>query len=264
MPTAITAVILTFNEAPNIARTLSRLPFAADIVVVDSGSTDATRDLASRDPRVRFFERPFTTHAEQWNFALHETAIASEWVLALDADFVLSDAAAAELTAFEPGEGVDGYWASFDYCINGQPLRGAAYPPVVVLYRRPRARYRQDGHTQRVHVDGRLGTLTARIHHDDRKPLSHWLASQSRYMRLEVEKLVSTPVSALSTVDRVRTLIVVMPVAMFLYCYVLRGGMLDGLAGLYYALQRGAAELILSMYLVEERLAALAAGSRAP
>lgn len=254
MAIPITVVILTFNEAPNIARTLSRLAWAAEIVVVDSGSSDDTVALAARDPRVRTFTRPFTTHAEQWTFAVHETGIATEWVLALDADFVLSDQVIAELAALAPPAHVNGYWASFDYCIGGKALRGAAYPPVVVLYRRAHARYHQDGHTQRVRVDGALGHLAGRIRHDDRKPLAHWLAAQSRYMRLEVPKLTGTPASALGRVDRLRRLIVVMPPAMFLYCYVVRGGVFDGLAGLHYALQRAAAELILSMYLVEARL----------
>lgn len=256
MPTPITAVILTHNEAPNIARTLSRLSFAAAIVVVDSGSTDGTQALAAAHPRVRVVERTFTTHAEQWNFAIHETGITDEWVLALDADFVLTDEAAAELAAFAATDGYDGYWASFQYCVEGRALRGAAYPPVVVLYRRALARYRQDGHTQRVAVEGRLGRLRGLIQHDDRKPLAHWLASQSRYMQLEVEKLTHAAPGSLAAIDRLRTAVVVMPPAMFIYCYLIRGGILDGRAGLYYALQRAAAELILSLYLVARRLRA--------
>lgn len=260
MPIPLSAVLLTFNEAPNIARTLARLSFVSDIVIVDSGSTDGTRALATRDARVRFFERPFTTHAEQWNFALHETGITSDWVLALDADFVLSDEAVAEISAITPSPDIAGYWASFQYCIDGQPLRGAAYPPVVVLYRRARARYRQDGHTQRVQIDGTVGHLSGRIWHDDRKPLSHWIASQARYMRLEVEKLTRAEAGSLSAVDRLRQAIVIMPPAMFVYCYLLRGGILDGKRGLYYALQRSAAELILSLYLMAHRIEAARGG----
>lgn len=254
MAPSITAVILTCNEAPNIARTLSRLTWATELVVVDSGSTDETREIALRHPRVRVVQRPFTTHAEQWNFAIHDTGITTEWVLALDADFVLSDDAVAEISTLDPPAGIDGYWASFQYCIDGRPLRGAAYPPVVVLFRRAKATYRQDGHTQRVQIDGQVGSLKGVIRHDDRKPLSHWLASQSRYMRLEVDKLASADAGSLGAIDRLRQAIIVMPPLMFLYCYLLRGGILDGKAGLYYALQRSAAELVLSLYLLERRL----------
>ena len=250
--TGITGLVLTFNEAPNIARTLARLAWLPEIVVVDSHSTDDTCSIAASFPNVRVFERAFTTHAEQWNFGLEATGITSEWVLALDADFVLTDAVSQEIQALKPAADVAGYWASFTYCIDGAPLRGAAYPPVVVLYRRSRGRYAQDGHTQRVQVSGRVASLSHRILHDDRKPLTHWLASQARYMQLEAEKL--TTASSLGLVDRVRQWIVIAPPAMFLYCYLVRGGILDGRAGLFYALQRATSEAILSLFLVWRRM----------
>jgi glycosyltransferase involved in cell wall biosynthesis len=247
-------VILTFNESANIARTLSGVAWAREIVVVDSGSTDDTREIAARHPGVRVVQRPFTSHADQWNFAVHETNIASEWVLALDADFQITGDLAAEIESLAPPRQVNGYWASFEYCIDGVPLRGAAYPPVAVLYRRAHARYDQDGHTQRVRIIGEVGTLTHRILHDDRKPLAHWLAAQIRYMQLESEKLLRSRTADLGWIDRVRLTLVVMPPAMFLYCYLLRGGVLDGTRGLFYATQRAAAEAILSLYLIERRL----------
>lgn len=251
----ITPLILTFNEAPNIGRTLDRLSWASDIVIVDSMSTDDTRATAARYPPVRVFERPFTTHAEQWNFGLEQTGIKTEWVLALDADFVLTDAFVAELTALSPPAEVSGYRASFTYCIDGEPLRSAVYPPVTVLYRRARSKYVQDGHTQRVDVDGPVKELASRIMHDDRKPLSRWIASQVKYMRLEADKLMAAPRSSLGLVDRVRRWVVLAPPLMFLHCLFVRGGILDGRAGLFYALQRATAEAILSLNLAERMLA---------
>jgi hypothetical protein len=200
------------------------------------------------------FQRAFTTHAEQWNFGLEQTGITTEWVLALDADFVLTDDLIAELKALSPSVAVSGYRASFTYCIEGRPLRGAVYPPVTVLYRRAGATYVQDGHTQRVRIDGLVLPLSARINHDDRKPLAHWIASQVRYMKLEAEKLAAAPSTSLAPVDRLRRWIVVMPPLMFVHCLFVRGGILDGRAGLFYALQRAAAELILSLTLAERRL----------
>lgn len=249
----ITGLVLTRDEAPNIARVLEKLAWLPAVVVVDSESTDATREIAAGFPNVRVVTRPFTTHAEQWNYGLEQTGILSDWVLALDADFVLSDALIREIQALAPDAATAGYWASFEYCIDGRALRGAAYPPVAVLYRRTRARYEQDGHTQRVQLDGTVGTLSATIAHDDRKPLTHWLASQSRYMALEAEKL-TRPGARIGVLDRIRKLIVIAPPAMFLYCYVVRGGILDGKAGLFYALQRAVAEGILSLFLVRRLL----------
>jgi glycosyltransferase involved in cell wall biosynthesis len=250
----ITPLILTYNEAPNIARTLERLSWAREVVVVDSCSSDRTRDIAASFANVRVVERAFTTHAEQWNFGLRDTGITDDWVLALDADFVLTDEVTREIGALRPAADVGGYRASFTYCINGTPLRSGVYPPVTVLYRRAAAEYLQDGHTQRVRVTGAVVPMSARILHDDRKPLSHWIASQVRYMRLEADKLDATPSSALGAGDRLRKWIVVAPPLMFGLCLFGRGGILDGWPGLYYALQRSAAELILSLSLVERRL----------
>jgi glycosyltransferase involved in cell wall biosynthesis len=250
----ITGLVLTFNEAPNIARTLGKLAWLPRIIVVDSCSTDDTVRIAEGFANVRVVRRAFTTHAEQWNYGLEQTGITSEWVLALDADYVLTEALIAEIRALEPPPAVSGFEASFDYCIEGRPLRGAAYTPVTVLYRRSRGRYAQDGHTQRVRLDGGVQRLTARIHHDDRKSLSHWLGAQARYMALEADKLGSANGAALGLPDRLRQWIVIAPPAMFFYCYILRGGMLDGKAGLFYALQRAASELILSLYLVRRAM----------
>ena len=131
----------------------------------------------------------FDRHQNQWNFALKETGISSEWVLAIDADYVLTPELVEEMKSLQPPTGVNGYQASFIYCVHGKPLRGSAYPPVTVLYRHKRATYQQDGHTQRVLIDGDVRELHSPILHDDRKPLTHWLKSQNRYMRLEIRHL---------------------------------------------------------------------------
>jgi len=250
----ITPILLTYNEAPNIGRTLNKLGWACDIVVVDSFSQDETLEIIARFPHVRVFQRAFDTHAAQWNFALQQTDISTDWVLALDADYILSDALIDEIGQLTPSESTAGYEVSFTYCINGTPLRGAAYPPVTVLYRRAAALYHQDGHTQRVAVRGNQEKLHAPIFHDDRKPLSHWVQSQMRYMRLEAEKLSSSDYSNLGWSDRLRRLRVVAPFVMLFYCLFIKGAMLDGKAGIYYAFQRMFAELLLSLFLIEKDL----------
>jgi len=250
----ITPVILTLNEAHNIGRTLSKLSWARDIVVVDSFSQDETLDILAQFPKVRVFRRTFDNHAGQWNFALTETGIATDWVLALDADYILSDKLVDELGRLEPSERTSGYEAAFVYCINGKPLRGAAYPPVTVLYRRSSAVYQQDGHTQRIAVRGTVEKLCSPINHDDRKSLSHWVQSQIRYMRLEADKLYTSKRDKLGWADRLRLLRVVAPFVMLFYCLFIKGALLDGKAGVYYTFQRTFAELLLSLLLIEKDL----------
>lgn len=250
----ITPVILTFNEAPNIARTLSKLSWARDIVVLDSFSQDETLNIVKQFPQVRVFQRIFDNHASQWNFALTETGIATEWVLALDADYVLSDDLANELERLVPVSTIAGYEVSFIYCIKGKPLRGAAYPPVTALYRRDAATYLQDGHTQRIAVQGSVAKLQSPMYHDDRKPLPHWVQSQIRYMKLEAEKLSSCDHKNLGRADRLRLLRVVAPFVMLIYCLFVKGAAFDGRAGIYYAFQRMFAEMLLSLFLLEKDL----------
>ena len=129
----ITPVILTYNEENNIARTLDRLRWARDVVVVDSFSTDKTVSLIKSFPGVRLFQRAFDSHAQQWNYAVKETSVATEWILALDADYYLTDEFIREVSQLTPTFEIDGYTAAFRYCILGHPLRGSLYPPVTVF-----------------------------------------------------------------------------------------------------------------------------------
>ncbi len=250
----ITPLILTYNEAPNIGRTLERLNWARDIVVIDSFSSDETVEIASRFPQVRVLQRMFDTHRSQWSFGLMETGIKSDWVLALDADYVLTPELVEELSALQPQPMTQGYRAGFVYCIKGRPIRGSAYPPVIALYRRANANYIQDGHTQRIKLSGEVRDLRSPILHDDRKPLAHWIEAQSRYMKLEAEKLSQCDSGQLVWADRLRKARVVAPFAVFFYCMFFKGAILDGRTGLYYACQRAFSELLLSLYLSENDL----------
>lgn len=250
----ITPVVLTFNEAPNIGRTLAMLDWARDIVVVDSFSTDETLDIVKRCGSARVLRRVFDVQSAQWNYAVKETGIRTEWVLALDADYVLSAELVAELKGLSPPAHLAAFRTDFRYCIYGRPLRGSVYPPVITLFRHRLASYEQDGHTQRVRIDGAVGRLNSVVYHDDRKTLAQWFASQSRYMELEAEKLINAPTARLSLADRLRLKIVVAPFVMLFYCAFVKGNILDGRAGLYYMLQRTTAELLLSLHLLSRRL----------
>src|SRR5262245_55419490 len=98
----ITPVLLTCNEEQNIARTLSHLAWAKDIVVVDSGSTDRTLGILANFSNVRVFNRNFDSHADQWRYAVEETQIATDWILRLDADYQVGDTLVAEIAALDP------------------------------------------------------------------------------------------------------------------------------------------------------------------
>ena len=251
----ITPVVLTYNEEPNIARTLEQLRWARRVIVLDSFSSDATLEIARRFENVRVIQNRFVDFATQWNFILDHAAIESEWVLALDADYVLSDELVAELAALQPEPDVGGYRCAFQYCIQGKALRGSLYPPNTLLFRHRLGRYIQDGHAYRLTLaGGRVVPLRSKIKHDDRKSLARWLISQEHYARDEADKLRATPLRKLSWPDRIRRVPFAAPAIVPWYCLLIQRSALDGVYGLAYVAQRTVAELILSLMLVEDHV----------
>ncbi|BAZ39810.1 glycosyltransferase [Calothrix sp. NIES-4101] len=245
----ITPLILTYNEAPNISRTLEQLTWAKRIVVIDSYSTDDTLDILRSYPQVEIFKREFDTHTLQWNYGLE--IVKSEWVLSLDADYVLSKELIEEIKCISPQTDIDGYFIRFEYCIFGKPLRGTILPPRQALFRKSKSIYIDDGHTQLLEVRGKQDILKNSIYHDDRKPLSRWLWAQDRYMLIEIKKILETPTQELSLGDKIRKQKYIAPLIIFFYCLILKGGIWDGKAGWYYAYQRMLAEILLSIRLIE-------------
>lgn len=245
----VTPVILTRDEEANVGRTLEGLAWADDVVIVDSGSTDGTERIARAFPRVRWFVRPFDTHAQQWEFAIHRTGIKTDYVLALDADYGVTSSFVAEIEeGFLAAEYAGGV-AGFEYRVNGRPLMGSVYPPKVVVFRTDRVHVSQPGHTQEIRVDGPTYTFAARLVHDDRKPLERFVTSQLAYTRLEAARLSTTTDSRWQ--DRLRRL-GLMPVIAGLAAYVRGGGPFNGRAARRYAYERVLFESLLALRLDRE------------
>jgi glycosyltransferase involved in cell wall biosynthesis len=249
----ITPLIITYNEAPNIARTLDKLQWAKRIVVIDSFSTDETLAILNQYPQIEIYQRPFKSFADQCNFGIEQ--VDSEWILSLDADYVLDNTLEETLQNLDLQADITvAYQTKFKYAIFGKPLRGTLYPPRKVLYAKNKAHYENDGHGHKIAIEGQVGQLEGYIYHDDRKSFSHWLASQDRYMKQEIAKLNKTPLSNLGFNDRIRMMIIPAPFFVLFYCLILKGGILDGWHGWYYAFQRMIAEMIFSIRLIESKL----------
>ena len=240
----ITPLILTRDEEANIGRTLGQLAWAREVVVVDSFSIDRTAEIARSFPNVRVVQRIFDTHARQWAYGA--SLVTTEWMLTMDADYFVPAAFASELETLVPAENVAAYQATFVYAIGGRPLRASLYPPRPVLLRRDRFEFWQDGHTQRVRVNGPLAVLRTPIVHDDRKSLRRFVQRQRVYMRQEAAKLRAASFASLNTLGRVRKLRVIAPFAALVYTLLIKRTILDGRAGLHYAFERFLAEGILS------------------
>ncbi len=248
----VTPLILTFNEAPNIERTLAKLSWAQRIIVVDSHSTDETLDILGRHPAVEVHFRAFDSFADQCNYGLSK--VRTEWVLSLDADYVLADALVEEIRMLSPSMTLAGYRVSFVTCVLGHALKWGLYPERTVLYRKCLASYRSDGHAHRVQVGGPTGHLNSCILHDDRKSFYRWLSSQDKYALDEAKKLEAMPFGVMPLQDQLRSLLIPAPLIVLVYTLFVRGMIFQGLPGWYYVFQRVVAEALLSLRLIERKL----------
>jgi glycosyltransferase involved in cell wall biosynthesis len=248
----ITPLLITYNEAANIGRTLDKLRWAKRIVVIDSGSTDESLAIMKTCAQVEVIEHAFVDFASQCNFGLNQ--ITTRWVLSLDADYQLSDTLIEELASLQPSDGVFGYRARFVYRVHGHPLRGTLYPPRTVLYRKDRGQYRQEGHGHRVSGTGQVLPLRGVIYHDDRKPLARWAESQRRYAREEAEYLLAREPRSLGRTDRLRRMGWPAPLGVLPYTLLLKGCLFDGWPGWYYGFQRLAAETLIALEINDRRL----------
>jgi glycosyltransferase involved in cell wall biosynthesis len=246
-----TAMVITYNEGPNLRRCLDRLRWVPRILIIDSGSTDETLDVARQYSQVDIVERPFDDFATQCNFGL--ARIETRWVLSLDADYQLSEALVAEISALREDD-VAGYSAAFVYRMYGRPLRGSLYPPRVVLYRKDGAAYCNEGHAHRVMIAGRAATLCGKILLDDRKPLARWFASQQHYARREADYLLAASRAGLGRADRLRLIGWPAPILVFFYTMIVKRCALDGWAGWLYVLQRTFSEVALALEIVDRRV----------
>ena len=249
----ITPLIITYNEATNIRRTIGKLLWARRIVVVDSGSTDETIDILRTFSQVEVINHSFVDFASQCNFGISH--VLTPWVLSLDADYELSDELVAELQSLTPAATTSGYRAKFIYRIYGRPLRGTLYPSRIVLYRKDQAIYRNEGHGHRVSVSSAILPFAGPIYHDDRKSLARWLGSQQRYASQEAEFLLSSDRATLGRTGRIRLAAWPAPLAVFVYTLFVKGCLFDGWPGWFYVLQRVLAETIIALEIIDRRLA---------
>ena len=246
----VTPFVLTLDEEPNIARALDGLRWAPRVLVIDSGSTDGTLEIARGYPNVEVRTRVFDSFAGQSNHAL--ACVATVWAMALDADYILPPGLVAEIAALPVDPAENGFEVGFRYVVLGRALRGSLYPPRTILFRARAGVFEQDGHAHRVRVPEPVGRLRTPVDHDDRKSLGRWLRNQAEYAEHEAEKLSAMPFRELGWADRLRWTLLGPP-AVAAHCLFARGLVLDGRAGLYYAAQRAVAESILSLRLLETR-----------
>jgi glycosyltransferase involved in cell wall biosynthesis len=227
---SLSIAIVTLNEEANLRRTLESVKWADEIVVVDSGSTDRTCEIA-REYGAKVVREPWRGYAAQKNFAVEHCT--QTWVLSLDADEEVSSGLAQEMRGVlaEP-DALDGYWMPRRNLFLGRGLKhGGFYPdPKLRLFRRglgfvtgrdPHDRIELKGVSQK-----RIGRFRNPLIHYTYPTLYLYLEHMNRYStvwnQVEGAKAQSFSINA----------IVLRPCATFIYNYFIRLGFLDGREGL--------------------------------
>jgi glycosyltransferase involved in cell wall biosynthesis len=221
----LSVLIPTLDEEQDLPGCLEACAFADQIVVVDSGSRDATVEIArSAGATVLFHE--FETHARQKNWGLAQ--VAHDWVLVLDADERPTPALRAEIGAAlrDPGD-VRGWLLRRSNTFLGRAIRGCGWQRdwVLRLFDRRAGSFDDRRVHERVAVRGRTGRLAAPLLHHSCRDLGEWLRKTERYASLGAEE-------AFMGGARPRPGdLVVRPLARFAKQWLLQGGFRDGAEG---------------------------------
>jgi glycosyltransferase involved in cell wall biosynthesis len=252
----VSVIVLTFNEGPNLDACLQAVrDCAGEILIVDSGSTDNTLQIAEAYGAT-VFQHPFESHARQWDWALANLPVRGEWVLGLDADQVLSPELALEIkTLGDPRfAAIDGIYINRRQIFRNQWIRhGGYYPKYLLKLFRPGCVITDENDLvdHHFHVTGAVAKLRHDLIEANRKEddISFWIEKHNRYAKkLALEEFRRRngerpdPIRAswLGNPDQ-RTLrmkqlwlhmpLYVRPFLYFGYRYFLRLGFLDGKEG---------------------------------
>ncbi len=189
MKLPLSAILIARNEAAHISRAVSSLGFADDIVVVDGGSTDTTKELAQK-AGARVVERPWTNFSEQRNFSLQQAK--HPWVLVLDADEAATLALAEWLKEFfrsgQNQQAPYGYKIKRAEYFLGRRIHGACWNPSYQdrFFRRDKARYVGAIH-EYPEVEGGLvrAPEQALIEHNPKITAESFFDKMNRYTTIE-------------------------------------------------------------------------------
>jgi glycosyltransferase involved in cell wall biosynthesis len=231
MTPLLSVAIITHNEEQNLPRTLASVAWADEIIIVDSGSTDATLDIA-RSFNARIIERPWPGFTAQKNFAIAECT--GDWVLSLDADEELTPELQQEIRKlFTERPLADAFFIRRrNLFLDRWIKRGGFYPdPKLRLFRRGTAQFEERPVHETVVFHGETATLDNDLIHHAYPTLSTYIEHMERYSTLGAEILIAKGRTSRSPFAFLWN-VVLMPAIAFKWNYFFRGGFLDGREGL--------------------------------
>jgi glycosyltransferase involved in cell wall biosynthesis len=249
----VSVIVLTLDEEVNIRRCLHSVAWADQVVVIDSGSADGTVP-AARGLGAEVVQQPWLGFSAQRECALRLPLLRHDWVYFVDADEWICPQLASEIAGQLRAPSCAAFSQRFRLIFEGTWIRHCGWYSGSWIVRLVDRRYAKfDGSLvgERVRVDGPVRRLHYDIVDEDRKGLAAWLHKHVRYAQLEAARR-GQPASLAARLralrrrhdsrplirgvlkDVVFPSVPAKPAALFAYMYVVRLGILDGLAGLHF------------------------------
>ena len=238
MPSTLSVAIITLNEEANLARTLRSVQFGDEVIVIDSGSTDRTLEIAASFANVKLSSEPWKGFAAQKNSAIEKCS--GTWVLSLDADEELSLELQNEIRLLLPANpSADAFLLRRRNLFLGRWIRrGGYYPdPKLRLFRShaanfaPAARFGDRPVHETIAFDGNLETLNYDLIHHAYPTIESYIEHMDRYSTLGAQILLEKGHISRSWPAFFWNVRVV-PQLTFMWNFFFRLGFLDGREGL--------------------------------
>jgi glycosyltransferase involved in cell wall biosynthesis len=247
----ITIIIPAKNEALNLPECLGRLARFSQIMIIDSGSTDETPEIAKKFG--------VELHQFEWNgkfpkkrnWTLQNISIANDWVLFIDADEFVTEAFIDEIASKIQNPTYNGFTIQFENYFMGKKLRYGYGLKKNALFKKSKGAYEKIEEDLWSHLDmevhehpiieGAIGVIKEKVIHKDFKNLEHYIAKHNAYSSWEAKRylqLKGTKNGQLSLNQKIKYGLLhtgLLPIVYFIGAYILKLGFLDGKAGFYLA-----------------------------
>jgi len=247
----ITVIVSVKNEELNLPNCLDKLSDFSEVIVVDSNSIDKTPEVVA-DYNYKLVNFKWNGRfPKKRNWTLENILIKNDWVLFLDADEYLTDRFINEVSKKIIQNRHSGYWLYYNNFFMGKEQKYGLKMRKLALFKKHIGRFEQIAEDNWSHLDmeihehpiikGSVGKFKSTISHRDYKGLEHYIARHNAYSSWEAKRFISLKKhknTKLTLRQNLKYSLIqtgLLPYLYFIGTYIFKGGILDGLSGLYFA-----------------------------
>lgn len=247
----VSVVVSVKNEELNLPYCLNKLNNFDEVVVVDSSSTDKTPEIVKKFGFKLVDFKWDGKFPKKRNWTLENVNLKNDWILFLDADEYLTDEFINEVSIKISHENYSGYWIYYNNFFLGKEQKFGLKMRKLALFKKDAGRFEYIAEDKWSHLDmeihehpiikGAVGKIKSTIVHNDYKGLEHYISRHNsyssweakRYLSLKKDKAIERTIRQQIKYSLINTGL--LPYLYFFGTYILKGGFLDGITGLYFA-----------------------------